>query len=372
MIIQKFAAHCSLLLQKVMATGVSAPQRQARFRRPQWIGIVMILTGILFFSQFFSWFDRVRVDHAVAQPSTVTPTPNSIEVISSLLRQKILLILQAKQSAESEEAFQLMVPLIMRSDHILAPTATPTDALTRDPLSEPTPDGQERTVRVPILMYHYLSVPPADADIYRKDLSVTPDNFAQHLDRMQAAGYTTIYLNDLLLHLTQGDPLPEKPVILTFDDGYRDNYLNAFPLLRERGMTATFFIVTDFIDEERPEYMTWDMVREMYAAGMAMESHGRNHTSLKDRDEDYLVWQALGSLETIEFELGVRPRFISYPTGAFDEKTIEIFQSAHYWAGVTTIQGATHQSDELFELRRVRVRGTHDADELLRLLSVDW
>jgi peptidoglycan/xylan/chitin deacetylase (PgdA/CDA1 family) len=344
----------------------------------------MILTGILFFSQFFSWFNSVHVDYAVAQPSTVTPTPTSValntsvEAISSLLRQKILLILQAKQSAESEEAFQLMVPLIMRSDHIPVPTVTPTvtptatPALTRAPLPEPTPDGQERTVRVPILMYHYLSVPPADADIYRKDLSVTPDNFAQHLDRMQAAGYTTIHLSDLLLHLTQGDPLPEKPVILTFDDGYRDNYLNAFPLLKERGMTATFFIVTDFIDEERPQYITWDMAREMYAAGMAMESHGRNHTSLKDRDEDYLVWQALGSLETIEFELGVRPRFISYPAGAFDEKTIEIFQSAHYWAGVTTVQGATHHSDELFQLRRVRVRGTHDADELLRLLSVDW
>ena len=229
-----------------------------------------------------------------------------------------------------------------------------------------------RTARVPILMYHYLSEPPADADIYRHDLSVTPQRFAEHLDRLQMEGYVTIGLADLLRHLTQGAPLPEKPVILTFDDGYRDNYTNAFPLLNAHGMTATFFIVTDFIDQKRPEYLTWDMVREMYAAGMSIESHGRNHTSLKARDDDYLVWQALGSLETIEYELGVRPHFVSYPAGDYDENTIRIFKSAHYWAGVTTQQGARHHSDDLFQLRRVRVRGTTTADELMRLLALEW
>ena len=93
----------------------------------------------------------------------------------------------------------------------------------------PTPDGIARTVQLPILMYHYVSVPPADADIYRKDLSIAPADFAAHLDRMQADGYTAISLYDFLNHLTLGTSLPEKPVIITFDDGYRDNYENAFP-----------------------------------------------------------------------------------------------------------------------------------------------
>jgi peptidoglycan/xylan/chitin deacetylase (PgdA/CDA1 family) len=221
-------------------------------------------------------------------------------------------------------------------------------------------------------MYHYLETPPANADIYRRDLSVSPALFAEHLARLTSDGYTTISLYELLLHLTQGAPLPDKPVILTFDDGYRDNYDNAFPLLLEQGMTATFFIVTDFIDEGRPDYITWPMVREMYAAGMSIESHGRNHVSLRGKDQDYLVWQALGSLETIEYELGVRPRFVSYPAGEYNQATIEIFQSAHYWAGVTTVQGATHSSDDLFELHRVRIRGTTTADELARLLALDW
>jgi peptidoglycan/xylan/chitin deacetylase (PgdA/CDA1 family) len=221
-------------------------------------------------------------------------------------------------------------------------------------------------------MYHYLSVPPADANVYRLDLSVAPDLFAAHLDAMRAGGYATISPYQLLAHLTQGAALPDKPVLLTFDDGYRDNYENAFPLLHERGMVAAFFVLTDFMDEQRPEYLTWDMAREMYAAGMSIESHGRNHVSLAGKDTDYLVWQALGSLETIQYELGVRPRFVAYPAGDYDQLTVDIFRSAGYWAGFTTQQGATHRSDDLFQLRRVRVRGTTTAAELLRLLELDW
>jgi len=247
-----------------------------------------------------------------------------------------------------------------------APTPTPTPEL------EPTPDGVARMVKVPILMYHYISVPPADADVYRVDLSVPPDLFAAHLDRLQAEGYTTISLYQLLAHLTQGVPLPEKPVVITFDDGYRDVYENAFPLLRAHGMTATFFVITDFIDEQRPLYLSWDMAREMLAAGMSIESHSRNHFTLKGQNDDYLVWQALGSLETLQYELGVRPRFISYPAGDYDQRTIDVFKSANYWGGLTTEQGTEQSSDHPFELERIRVRDTTSPDDLIRYIEADW
>jgi peptidoglycan/xylan/chitin deacetylase (PgdA/CDA1 family) len=240
------------------------------------------------------------------------------------------------------------------------------------PSIAPTPDGVARTARVPILMYHYVSIPPSDADIFRRDLSVAPTRFVEHLARLQAEGYTTISLYELLAHLTQGAPLPDQAVLLTFDDGYRDTYEQAFPPLVQYGMKATFFVVSDFMDKQQPEYLTWDMAREMLAAGMSIESHGRNHVSLRGKDQDYLVWQALGSSETIEYELGVRPRFISYPAGEYDPLTIDIFRSANYWAGVTTIQGATHNSEDLFQLRRVRIRGSTTPDELSRLLALDW
>ena len=233
-------------------------------------------------------------------------------------------------------------------------------------------DGVARTVEVPVLMYHYLSEPPAGANIYRVDLSVAPNRFVEHLDALRGAGYTTISLYDLYNHLLAGAPLPARPVVLTFDDGYRDNYFNAFPRLRERGMTATFFVVTDFMDAGREEYITWEMAREMQAAGMYIESHGRDHTTLQNREADYLVWQALGSQETIQFELGIAPRFVSYPAGEYDEATINVFRSAGYVAGFTTRQGDLQRSDDPFRLSRIRVRNTTTAEELLSLLEADW
>lgn len=334
--------------------------------------------------------DYVHVSPVVASPApsvaeskTESKTESEIESEEARIKR----ILQERQMAgvgqsqsEGVTVYSIALPLVQTGSisetvSALAPsTLTPVQVQPSrlSPVWDLAWDGQARTVRVPVLMYHYLSIPPADANAYRTDLSVSPDLFARQLDRIQAEGYTTVSLYDLLAHLWQGAPLPERPVVLTFDDGYRDNYANAFPLLRERGMIATIFVVTDFMDEARPEYLTWEMAREMQAAGFSIESHGRNHISLKNRDNAYLVWQALGSLETIQFEMGVRPRFISYPAGEFDDATIAIFQSANYWAGFTTIQGATHSTDEPFRLHRVRVRNTTEPDELIRLLELDW
>lgn len=275
-----------------------------------------------------------------------------------------------------QEPMPTAVPVFVLPTVTPAPaaTATATAAPTATPLPpfELTPDGVQRTVKLPILMYHYVSTPPVDADVYRLDLSTPPNLFAAQLDRLQAEGYTTISLYQLLAHLTQGAPLPPKPVVITFDDGYRDNYENAFPLLAERGMTATFFVVTDFIDEQRPLYLSWEMAREMLAAGMSIESHGRNHATLEGQDDDYLVWQALGSLETLQYELGVRPRFISYPAGDYDGRTIDVFRSANYWGGVTTEQGEQQSSDRPFEFERIRMRNTTTPDDLVRYLEADW
>ena len=229
-----------------------------------------------------------------------------------------------------------------------------------------------RTAHVPILMYHYISQPPADADAVRRDISVAPAVFEEHLRYMRENGYQTITLDDLLAYLTQGTPLPPKPVILTFDDGYRDNYTNAFPLLQKYDMVGCFFIITDFVDEERPEYMLWSQIEEMAAAGQRFGSHGRNHVDLRGKSDDYLVWQALGGMENIEAHLGYHPRWVAYPSGSYDTRTIEIYKSANYWGGLTTAQGATHTLDDIFTLIRVRVRGSYTADDLGRLLALDW
>jgi peptidoglycan/xylan/chitin deacetylase (PgdA/CDA1 family) len=221
-------------------------------------------------------------------------------------------------------------------------------------------------------MYHYISTPPPGADRYRLDLSVPPERFESHLRYLQEQGYTSISLGDLVYHLTRGMPLPPKPIVLTFDDGYADNYTNAFPLLQKYGFRATFFVITDFVTEERPGYMTWPQLKEVLAAGMEVGSHGRDHPDLRGKPLDYLVWQALGSKETIEHHLGVTPRFVAYPSGSYDDQTIAVFQSAHFWAGLTTHQGDEHRSDRLFELKRIRVHGRHTAADLDTLLHMEW
>lgn len=250
-----------------------------------------------------------------------------------------------------------------------SPTATPTSTVTPGP----TPDGAVRRARVPILMYHYVSEPPPDADVYRKDLSVTPAQFEAHLQALQEAGYQAIPLVDLVSYLATGQPqLPANGVVLTFDDGYVDIYANAWPLLQKYGFTATIFVITDFVDMQRPGYATWEQLAEMHAAGIDIGSHSRDHADLTGRDTDFLVWQALGSREMIESRLGFTPRLFCYPAGRYDDLAIQVVRSANYWGAVTTQQGATHASDAPFELTRVRVRGSHRASDLLRLLTTDW
>jgi peptidoglycan/xylan/chitin deacetylase (PgdA/CDA1 family) len=259
-----------------------------------------------------------------------------------------------------------------------SPTATPSPSATvtvtpsATPTPGPTPDGVVRTAHVPILMYHYISVPPAGADVYRRDLSVTPAQFESDLRYLSEAGYQTITLDDLLYALTQGRPLPAKPVILTFDDGYEDNYTNAFPLLRKYGMTGHFFIISDFVNQGRSGYMTWPQIEEMATAGQRFGSHSRDHPDLEGKSVDYLVWQALGGKEAIQEHLGYHPRWISYPAGKYDAQSIAVYKSAGYWGGLTTQQGATHTSDGVFELKRVRVRGSHTAEDLGKLLELAW
>jgi peptidoglycan/xylan/chitin deacetylase (PgdA/CDA1 family) len=243
------------------------------------------------------------------------------------------------------------------------PTATPT------PTSLPTPDGVARQARVPILMYHYLSDPPPGADRYRRDLSVSPALFEQHLAYLREQGYQAITLYDLLYYLTLGQPLPDKPVVITFDDGYRDNFENAFPLLQQYGFDATFFVLVEVTNQGEAEYLTWDMMREMHAAGMDIECHARVHEYLTDNDDDRLIWQVLGCREAIESEIGQRPRFVAYPSGRFDDRVATFFASDNYWGGITTQQGTLHSSDAFFQIKRLRVRNTTTVDQLAEMLT---
>lgn len=213
-------------------------------------------------------------------------------------------------------------------------------------------------------MYHYISAPPLRADAIRLDLSVPPERFEAHLRYLQDQGYTTVALHDLALALQIGHPLPKKPLILTLDDGYRDNYVNAFPLLLKYGFSGTFFLVTAYIDQGHPQYVTWDQVVEMDAGGMEMGAHGHTHVDLRGRSVDYLVWQILGAKEAIEARTEKPVRFFCYPSGKYDHVAIKVLRSANYWGALTVSEGAEHWSDRMFTLERIRVHGHYEVSDL--------
>jgi peptidoglycan/xylan/chitin deacetylase (PgdA/CDA1 family) len=249
-------------------------------------------------------------------------------------------------------------------------TATTEPSLPAEPL--PTPPGvYSWTLKVPILMYHYISTPPEDADIYRVDLSVTEAAFAEQMAYLRDNGYTTIDLYDLSLAITNQIELPEKPIILTFDDGYLDNYQNAFPVLAANGQKGVFFVVTEFIDKNREGYLTWELVEEMAAAGMRFESHSRTHPDLTTLSRDGLIWELRGSQETLTAHIGYTPRYFCYPGGDYNDETIAMLQELDFWGATTTAGGSWHGFDDRFEWRRIRVRNDTSLAEFAQVTDLE-
>ncbi len=249
-----------------------------------------------------------------------------------------------------------------------SPTPTPTPAPPR-----PTPDAEaaNRRVRLPILMYHYVEPLPAGADDLRRGLTVTPEDFTAQVRYLADNGYTTVSLYDLADALASGRPLPGKAVVLTFDDGYRSLLDYALPAMTSLGFTGTVFVITEFADRELPQYLTWAQLRELAARGWRIEPHGKTHAPLAGADRDRQVYEMLGAIESIEAHLGVRPRFFCYPSGRFDELTLQLAQEMHLWGGVTTRGGRQHRYADRFVWARVRVDGRGTLADFVNALEGD-
>jgi peptidoglycan/xylan/chitin deacetylase (PgdA/CDA1 family) len=218
-------------------------------------------------------------------------------------------------------------------------------------------------------MYHYISIPPQDADQYRLDLSVTPDNFRAQMAYLAQNGYSTVDLYDLSLAIANKRELPPNPVIITLDDGYRDNYEYAFPILQEFGFKATIFIPTEFLDLGNPNYLTWDMVHEMAAYGIRFEVHSRTHPDLSNQERDFLIWEILGPQETLAAHLGYTPRYFAYPGGRYDQDVIDILAELDYWGAVTTASGKWNGFNDRYEWTRMRVRYSYSLGEFADLVN---
>lgn len=218
-------------------------------------------------------------------------------------------------------------------------------------------------------MYHYISPLPTNADELRIGLTIQPEIFRQQLGYLQNAGYKSVSLYDLQYALGLGWSLPDKPVIFTFDDGYRGLYEYALPIMQEFGYTGTVFLLTQLMDEQHPAYLSWEMAHLMATAGWHLEPHGKTHVQLVGINRDKIVFEVLGSMQTIEAHVGYKPRFFSYPSGHYDDKLIGILQEIGFWGSVTTETEIYHDLAQPFQWGRIRIDGRQNMIQFQRSIS---
>lgn len=233
-------------------------------------------------------------------------------------------------------------------------------------------DGTLRRIRLPVLMYHYVSPLPRDADALRIGLTVRPEAFRDQLAWLRDAGYSSISPDQLVRALNDGDPLPPKPVMLTFDDGHVDHYSVVLPLLLEAGFSGTFFIISEKVDLRDPLHLGRDQLIAMAAQGMSIQSHSLSHRDLSGLDWDLLVYELLGSRESLEAWTGVAPGILAWPFGKHDALARQAAREAGYRMALSTRAGVLHDSTELFELPRLRVNRNLTLRNFEALLRADW
>lgn len=233
----------------------------------------------------------------------------------------------------------------------------------------PQGDGTLRRIRLPILMYHYVETLPPNADNIRRGLTVSPELFEQHLGYLQQHGYETVNSEQVYHALTVGAPLPPKPIMLTFDDGYDTHYSIVFPLLRQYGMIGTFYVITSALDHQRSGHMTWPQAVEMAQAGMEIAAHTKNHVELRGRTHDQLVYEVIGSIESITAYAGQRPFGFAYPVGRYDRNTLRFMATVGPIVATTTQNGLYISTDTMLTAPRLRITQNVTPYALGRMLN---
>lgn len=230
--------------------------------------------------------------------------------------------------------------------------------------------GPAKRGRVPILMYHSIS-----DNLFAKShpyyqINTLPEVFAQQMRWLRNSGYRAMGLTEALAGLQQQRDL-SKTVVLTFDDGYRDFYTEALPVLKQCGSTATIFLATDRIQNspariEGADYLTWNDVRELHKEGICFGAHTVTHPDLRSLPPDQIEYELGCSKELIEDRLGVAVESFSYPHG-FPEQDKDyatyledVLCNLGYENGVTTILGRANRKSNRFFLPRLPVNSLDD------------
>lgn len=236
---------------------------------------------------------------------------------------------------------------IKRGPSLFGPLAMPLPLLKSKPFIYHPPKPKKPAL-ADILMYHYIRAgvdPKKDGLGYR--LSITSETLDQQLAYLQAQGYHFLTMNQLMT-----SPIPDKTVVLTFDDGYEDFYTAALPILKKYNATATAYIIAGKIGGP---YMTWDQLKEAQAAGIEIGAHTMNHYDLQKLPVDEQRYEIDQSKKVLEQQLGVPVVSFCYPSGRYNADTIKIVQQSGFTSATTTNSGGVYSLKDPFVLPRVRV-----------------
>lgn len=195
---------------------------------------------------------------------------------------------------------------------------------------------------VPVLMYHGVS----DDTWGYAELFVSPSELDKQLAYLRDNGFTPIWFSDLC----RVDEI-EKPVLLTFDDGYRDNYEELFPLLQAYDMKATIFVITENLGVN-PNFMTWEQAREMVQSGLvAIESHTVTHAYLDTLTEEEQRRELTDSRERILAEIGIPSQVLCFPSGRYNQTTLSLMEG-QYEIGLLMSSGVYVTGADPFRIPR--------------------
>ena len=233
-------------------------------------------------------------------------------------------------------------------------------------------DASVPTANVPILIYHHIEDAPRTASRAQRRWFISPKKFESQMDWVAAHGFYPITMEQLIAHLKHGQILPSKPIVLTFDDGWKDHYSVVFLILKEHHFVGTFFVITDSV--EHSAYMTWEQLRVMSAAGMDIQSHTVTHSRLSTLPLAKARYEIIESKKVIEERLHRPVVVLAYPFGSYDDDVIAITKAAGL-EGAATVSGLNGgyllRADRSYTLDRYAVENDDDIDSIARLKGFD-
>ena len=220
---------------------------------------------------------------------------------------------------------------------------------------------------VPVLMYHYVEHVKDRGDTIRISLNTLPETLDRQIQTLTQAGFTFITPKDLADILDGIEQLPEKPIILSFDDGYKDFYTDAFPILKKHGVRSVQYVVSGFLD--RPNYLTSDQLQEIAKSGLVeIGSHTEHHLALASVSSTVAKREIDNSRVQLEQQLGLPITAFAYPYGSFKLDTLQLVKQAGFRTAMSTIPGSQIGNEVRFFIHRLRP-GAASGPALLSLVE---